>query len=265
MDRCLIICLSLLINQFSFAQIDPGRIAARNIQLDKPFDIYLVIGQSNMAGRATIREEDKEAIPNAYLFVGQEQSTWVEAMNPMNLYSTVRKKLEMQRLGPSYAFAKTMTEAIPDREIGLVVNALGGTKIVQWLPGTRLYNEAIARTHKALVYGELKGVIWHQGEGDCDPERVKLYLGRIEVLINAIREEFDDPKLPFVAGQVFENERRHAFNEMILQLPDFINNTGVVSSKGTKVFDGTHFDSESAILLGRRYADEMLKFVNQSK
>jgi hypothetical protein len=252
-----------LITQFSFAQIDPARDAVRNIQPAKSFEIYLVIGQSNMAGRATIRTEDKEAIPNAYLFVGHEQSTWVAAKNPMNLYSTVRKKVEMQRLGPSYAFAKTMTQAIPDQEIGLVVNALGGTKIVQWLPGTRLYREAIARTHKALVYGELKGVIWHQGEGDCDPERVKLYLGRVEILINAIREEFDNPKLPFIAGQVFENERRHAFNEMIMKLPDFINYTGVVSSEGTKVFDGTHFDSESAIILGNRYAKEMINILNE--
>jgi hypothetical protein len=49
---------------------------------------------------------------------------------------------------------------------------------------------------------------------------------------------------------------------MILKLPDFISNTGVVSSEGTTVFDGTHFDSESAKLLGQRYAEEMLKYVS---
>jgi len=264
MSKALFLFLSLLCH-LSIAQVSDNVVDSVTDQSGRQLDIYLVIGQSNMAGRATIREEDKETIDRAFLFTGQEQSEWTAAANPMNIYSTVRKKVEMQRLGPSYAFAISMTQAIPDQDIGLVVNALGGTNIVQWLPGTRLYNEAIAQTHKALEFGKLKGVIWHQGEGDCDSVRVDLYLGRIEILINALREEFDSPNLPFIAGQVFENERRHAFNQMILGLPDFIKNTGVVSSEGTTVFDGTHFDSESAIILGARYADEMLKFVDQPK
>ena len=224
-------------------------------------DIYLVIGQSNMAGRAEIRDEDSESLEGVYLFTGHDSLAWTVAKNPLNLYSTVRKKVEMQRLGPAYAFARSVKAAKPDKEIGLVVNALGGTKIVQWLPGTRLYTEAIKRTREALQYGELKGVIWHQGESDCDPIRVPLYLGRIEILINAIREEFEIPNLPFIAGQVFENEKRHAFNEMLMLLPGFIKNTAVVSSEGTSVFDGTHFDSESANLLGSRYAEEILKLM----
>jgi hypothetical protein len=40
--------------------------------------------------------------------------------------------------------------------IGLVVNAKGGTKIEQWLPGTEFYTEAVKRTKAALEYGELK-------------------------------------------------------------------------------------------------------------
>jgi hypothetical protein len=262
MIRRLLFFLLLLINQYSFAQIDPAGNTIRNIQPDRPLDIYLVIGQSNMAGRAQIREKDQAPVKGAFLFTGQEDSPWTAAANPLNLYSTVRKKVEMQRLGPAYAFAKKVKEARPGKDIGLVVNALGGTKIVQWLPGTRLYREAISQARKALKYGSLKGVIWHQGESDCDPLRVGLYLGRVEILINALREEFNDPNLPFIAGQVYENERRHDFNQMILKLPDFISNTGVVSSEGTTVFDGTHFDSESANLLGQRYAEEMLKYVS---
>ena len=263
MFRSIFLFISFLIPQFLLAQIDPVRNAIRNIQPDRPMDIYLVIGQSNMAGRAQIREEDQAPIGDAFLFTGEEETPWAAAANPLNLYSTVRKKVEMQRLGPAYAFAKSMVEAHPGKQIGLVVNALGGTKIVQWLPGTRLYQEAINQARKALAYGTLKGVIWHQGEGDCDPLRVELYLGSVEILINALREEFGDPNLPFIAGQVYENERRHDFNQMILKLPDFISNTGVVSSEGTTVFDGTHFDSESANLLGRRYAEEMKKIQSE--
>lgn len=246
------------IHQLAIAQVDVFNSDSIQVQVPGNLDIYLVIGQSNMAGRATIRKEDSVSIDRCYLFTGDTSAAWIAANNPLNLYSSVRKKVSMQRLSPAYAFAKSMVEAGPDHEIGLVVNAKGGTKIVQWLPGTNLYEAAILQTHKALKFGKLKGIIWHQGEGDCHLVRVDMYLGRLEVLINAIREEFDDPKLPFVAGQLYGNEKRHAFNEMLLQLPDFIRNTGVASSEGASVSDGTHFDSESAIILGNRYAQEMI-------
>lgn len=234
------------------------------ITLVENLDIYLVIGQSNMAGRAKIREEDKDPVVHAYLFTGDTYKPWVMATNPINRHSTVRKNIEMQRMGPAYSFAKSMVRARPNNEIGLVANSKGGTKIVQWLPGTELYEAAVKQTHKALKYGKLKGIIWHQGEGDCDQLRVNMYLGRLEILINALREEFNHPTLPFVAGQLFEVEKRHAFNTMLLDLPGFIRYTGVATSEGTKTEDGTHFDSESAILSGERFADEMLKLIENS-
>ncbi len=255
--NCILFLLIFQMQQFATAQIDVFETDIIPEQTPENMDIYLVIGQSNMAGRATIREEDKTTIKYAYLFTGDDATPWVVATNPLNRYSSVRKNIKMQRLSSAYSFTRSMAAEHSDNEIGLVMNAKGGTKIVQWLPGTELYQEAIKQTYKALEYGKLKGIIWHQGEGDCDPIRVNMYLGRLEVLINAIREEFDDPSLPIVAGQLFENEKRHAFNEMILHLPDFIRSTGVAISEGTSVRDGTHFDSESAILLGERYAAKM--------
>jgi len=247
------------INFSATAQLDHFETDSIPEHTPENLDIYLVIGQSNMAGRATIRNEDSHPLTSCYLFTGDIKTPWIIATNPLNRYSTVRKTINMQRLSPAYSFARSMVSENPNKEIGLVVNARGGTKIVQWLPGTELYNEAIKQTHKALKFGKLKGVIWHQGEGDCDSLRVYMYLGRLEILINAIREEFNHPTLSFVAGQLFENKKRHAFNKMILQLPGFIRNTGVATSEGTTVFDETHFDSESAIVMGKRYALEMKK------
>lgn len=248
----------LLISQVSFADLD--KIPENEI---KNLDIYLVIGQSNMAGRAEIRAEDSTIVKNAFLFTSSEKTPWVQANNPLNRYSTIRKVMEMQRLSPAYAFAQTMTNAQPDTEIGLVVNALGGTKIVQWLPNTKLYNEAITRTHQALKSGQLKGVIWLQGESDADTIRTNFYLGRLEELVNGIREEFDNQSLPFIVGQFVESEKRTAMNELMTIVPSFIAHSAVVSNKGTSSFDGTHYDSKSAIILGNRYAEEMLKLLKK--
>lgn len=224
----------------------------------KDLDIYLVIGQSNMAGRAPIQDNQKGSVAGAYVFAGHNDAPWVKASNPLNRYSTIRKNISMQRLSPAYSFAQKMTSSNPEHEIGMVINAKGGTRIVQWLPGAKLYEEAISQTKKALEYGTLKGVIWHQGESDADSLRTGMYLSRIEVVINALREEFDDPNLPFIAGQVYETDKTRAFNAMLSQLPEFIRNSALVSSIDTKVFDGVHFDSESIITLGERYAEAML-------
>ena len=69
--------------------------------------VYLMIGQSNMAGRAPFTEEQSGAIERCYLLNGQDQ--WEAATNPLNRYSTIRKSLGMQKMNPGYAFAKTVT------------------------------------------------------------------------------------------------------------------------------------------------------------
>lgn len=60
--------------------------------------IYLLIGQSNMAGRADFTQEDSHAINHAYLLNGEDE--WGPAMNPLNRYSTIRKRMGTQKTNP---------------------------------------------------------------------------------------------------------------------------------------------------------------------
>ena len=119
--------------------------------------VYLLIGQSNMAGRAKMTEADAEPIPRAFLLNGEDQ--WEPASNPLNRHSTIRKGLGMQKLGPASSFAKAMAENDADITIGLVVNAKGGSKIGQWKKGTRFYDEAVRRAKAAEESGTLKGIV----------------------------------------------------------------------------------------------------------
>ena len=226
-------------------------------------DIYLAIGQSNMAGRAEIRAEDQAALDSVYLFSGSVDHTWVAATNPMNRFAAIRKVKEMQRLSPAYSFAAWMKAAHPGQEIGMVVSAKGGSKIVEWLPGTTLYRETLRQANDALQHGKLKGIIWCQGESDSDPLRVGMYLQRLEILVNAFREEFDLPNLPFIVSQLFDRESHKAFNEMIKQVPTFIKHTGLVLGDGLQTTDDLHYDSESILILGSRYADELIRVENE--
>jgi hypothetical protein len=223
-------------------------------------EIYLLIGQSNMAGRAEIEAEDKDSLANVFLYTGIPGKEWEKAANPLNRYSTVRKGLSMQKLGPGYTFARKMAEASSGKQLGLVVNAKGGTALAEWMPGQTLYNEAVNRAKSAMKYGTLKGIVWHQGESDVS--KADIYLEKIALMIQQLRSDLGVPGLPFVAGQLAEiRPERKAFNEMILLLPSRVAKTGVANSEGTATIDSTHFDSVSQRLLGERYATAMLKLL----
>ena len=221
--------------------------------------IYLLIGQSNMAGRAQVEEEHAGAIEGCFLLGAQDE--WEPASNPLNRYSTIRKGIEIQRLNPGYGFAKAMRKANPEVSIGLVVNAKGGSKIEEWEKGTHFYDEALRRVREARKTGILKGVLWHQGEGNSrEPDT---YLEKLKGLIADLRKDLGEADLPFVAGQVFYHPETkphmEAINQEIARLPEVVPNTGYVSSEGLTTFDNTHFDVPSTLILGERYAKEMQK------
>ena len=127
------------------------------------------------------------------------------------------------------------------------------------MPECELYKQAVQRTKMALEHGHLQGVIWHQGESDV---RDNSYLQRLEILIYAM--EFDNPDLPFIAGQLsFDKSDRANYNRMIESLPKKMASTEVVLAKGLSTFDETHFDSGSQRILGNCYAEKILKLLRR--
>jgi len=219
--------------------------------------VYLLIGQSNMAGRAPFTKEEAGPVDRCYLLNGEDQ--WEPAKNPLNRYSTIRKSLGMQKMNPGYAFAKTMLESDKGVSIGLVVNAKGGTSIKLWAKGSKFYKEALRRTRIACKTGTLRGILWHQGESDAKDDQ---YLEKLKALIGNLRSDLGAPNLPFVAGEV---NNVQVINDQIGKLPEAVPYTGFASSEGLKCMDRWHFDAGSMRLLGQRYAEEMLKIHAKQK
>lgn len=236
-----------------------------NVPKDK-LHIYLCIGQSNMAGRAPYTKEDAKPIDRCLLLNADDQ--WEAAAIPLNKHSTIRKQIGMQKMNPSYMFAKTMLQADKDITIGLVVNAKGGTRIDQWKKGMEkhkpedpFYVEAVRRTKIAMQTGTLKGIIWHQGEANRkDPK----YIEKISQLIANLREDLGTPDLPFVCGQINMAEEQ-PINTLILELPRQVPHTGVVSAEGLVAMDAWHFDRSSMMELGTRYGKKMLEVQGKVK
>ena len=220
--------------------------------------IYLLIGQSNMAGRAPYNQSESGPISRCYLL--DDQNQWEIAKNPLNRYSTIRKSLSMQKMNLGYSFAKTLLNKNKNISIGLVVNAKGGSKIEEWKKGSKFYNEAIKRTKAAQKTGTLKGILWHQGESNS--EKPTGYLKKLTAFVTNLRKDLNSPNLPFVAGQIHNAQK---INDIIAQLPEKLPHTGVVSSEGLKAMDKWHFDAKSMTLLGDRYAEEISKLRAKEK
>lgn len=226
-------------------------------------DLFLFLGQSNMAGRAAPSQALTKALSRTPIFLPLP-ARWSQARNPLNKYSTIRKRLELQGVGPAYSFAKAIT-AKTGRKLGLVVNARGGSSIDSWLKGAKdnYYGEALKRARQAMKYGKLKAILWHQGESDSrSPE---LYMAKLKQLVAALRTDLGNDKLPFVVGEIAHwraNGTSEAFNEMLRTVSRHIPYAYCVSAgELVTLIDESdpHFSADSQIILGRRYAEAAYK------
>ena len=164
------------------------------------YDVYLLIGQSNMAGRGFFEAADTLA-PLEGVFLLDDRGEAVPAREPLNRYSTIRKALSVQGMGPGHGFAEEM-HRLNGRPVLLVVNARGGSSLEQWLPDAphgrfsdspneeearrgqemlSFYGEAVRRCRQAMRYGRLKAILWHQGESDSDSLRASTYLPALAI------------------------------------------------------------------------------------
>ena len=227
---------------------------------DTNFHIYILMGQSNMAGRGEIsRKYEKKG--HGRLLMLNKNNEWVPAAHPLHF-----DKPKIAGVGPGLSFGIRMAKARPGTRIGLVPCAVGGTRISKWEPGvfdkvtkTHPWDDAVLRIREAMASGVIKGVLWHQGEGDSNPENASSWLNKLALLIGRLREETGNAALPFVAGELGRYRENYGLiNRELARLPDTVAFTAVVSSKGLRhKGDGTHLNSSSARKMGKRFARAM--------
>jgi hypothetical protein len=226
------------------------------------YDLYILIGQSNMAGRGPITESiANEHDDRVYTFTKDKQ--WVVAKHPLHF-----DKPKVAGVGPGLTFGIAIAQAYPQVKIGLIPCAVGGTPIEHWVPGaydqatkTHPYDDAVERITAAMKYGTIKGVIWHQGEANSRPEKAKIYLSQLTELIQKVRTLVGNPNLPFIVGELGRYRPVYAnINTELAKLPGTVPYTAVATSeKLVHKGDTTHFDGPSAQEMGRRLAVQMLK------
>lgn len=243
----------------------PAAVPPVGLPAKENFHLFLLVGQSNMAGRGVITPADREALPRVLML--NQAGEWVPAVDPLHFDKPAAG------VGLGRTFGREIAAARPGVTIGLIPCAAGGSPIDTWRPGgyweqtkSHPWDDAVRRAKLALRAGTLKGILWHQGESDANERLAGAYEAKLHDLIARFRAELGAPAVPFLAGQLGRfadapwNEFRVRVDRAHRDLPAKVARTAFVDSGGLQhKGDKVHFDADSYRELGRRYAREFLR------
>ncbi|MCB0496847.1 MAG: sialate O-acetylesterase [Cyclobacteriaceae bacterium] len=234
--------------------------------------VFVLAGQSNMAGRGVVEPQD--TITTEGIYTLNEDMQLELAKDPLHFYEP-----KLKGIGPGYPFAKELKKNIPNSvEIVLVPTALGASSISQWLGdslhrGVHLYSNFKTRLDSTKKLGDLKAILWLQGESDANPRDLPNYKMRLEELFQRFRKDAGNDQLPILVGEVgtySEPESRNqdwkTLNGIINEVANADSNTYVISSKGlASNSDHIHYNAASQRTLGKRFASKYLNEVYQKQ
>lgn len=140
---------------------------------------FLMVGQSNMSGRGSLKELPDISNPHVRVWRG---NGWETAVEPV-----VRDKPTIAAAGMGLAFG-TSVYMMTGENVGLIPCSLGGSRLLEWMPGEGLFEAAVAETARALESGaRLAGILWHQGESDSrEIESALTYAKQLRVIMTAL-------------------------------------------------------------------------------
>ncbi|GAB5405205.1 MAG: sulfatase-like hydrolase/transferase [Aureliella sp.] len=251
------------------------------VGLAEEYDVYLLAGQSNMDGRGRISElseEQKGAIEDAIIFyrsVPRSSDGWQPLQPGFSVPPKYKGDFPSPTFGPEIGFVRSIQKSKPGRNVAIIKGSKGGTSLrADWKPGTKgdvasqgpRYRDFVETIRMATDQlrrrGDqftIRGMLWHQGESDSRSSS-ETYGRRLNELIVRIREDVGVSELPIVVGEVFDNGKRDSVRAVVQAVASQHPTVGLASSSGTSTWDpGTHFDANSQLLLGERFAAAMLE------
>ena len=240
-------------------------VLAQDLPAKDKFHLYLLVGQSNMAGRGKVTEADRK--PHPRVLTMDKAGKWVPAADPIHF----DKKSVGVGLGKTFGILAA--EADPSITVGLIPCAAGGSPIDSWKIGgyhgqtkSHPYDDSIKRATAALKVGTLKGILWHQGESDAKPGKADDYQQKLTELVGRFRTTLQAPDVPCIIGQLGQfperpwSDDKKTVDAAHRAIPRKLRNCAFVPSNGlTHKGDEVHFDAPSYREFGRRYARAFLE------
>ena len=241
-------------------------IKQESTNIDNKIVSFLMIGQSNMAGRGNF--EDVDPIVNKKCFVFR-MGAWTMMTEPVNPDRDIFKKEFHSGIGLASSFADEVSKYF-NMNVGLIPCANGGTKVSGWQPGEMLYDHAVMMAKLAMRVSEFGGIIWHQGESDCMEFDKNAYREQFLNTMTNIRKDLNAEKLPLIIGEISESitpgwnvgDNPKYMNELLHSLKSELPYCGIAKATDLELkSDGIHFTSASYRELGKRYFEKYIELI----
>lgn len=235
----------------------------KNIPVKDNVWVFLMAGQSNMAGRGKV--EPMDTIANSRIISINENGELILAKEPLNRYEPNLKGLDC-----GMSFGNELLQHIPDSvSILLIQTAIGSSSIDQWIEDSLHRNINLLSNFREKVilakkFGTIKGLLWHQGESDAKELLVINYSEKLSVLFQNFRTIVENKKLPILTGEIgtFKTDStfQNTINDCIVNNAKkdkytFLIQTNDFTDRGDKL----HFDSKSQRKMGIRFAQKYLE------
>lgn len=247
-------------------------------------DVVLLLGQSNMDGRASVDQLDADAdIQNDAIIwytnpsfgsssnVGCSTQSWVDLEPGFSVPPRTSASFDCKSnaFGPEIGFA-TFHDDNSDRQLAIIKFSEGGTNLrSDWAPdnANQLYAQSLTTYYDAMAglqalghTGILKAILWHQGESDAGfARRGGDYEELLYNLIASYRLDLGNANLPFIIGEVFDDGRRTEILDAQNTVADDLRKVTIAPNNWLDTIDGTHYDADSQLSLGRRFARDYIR------
>ena len=229
---------------------------------------FLLIGQSNMAGRGDFGEVEPIDNSDCYML---RMGRWQKMSEPINPDRAILSGEFHSGTNLGASFADSLAKEF-NIKVGLIPCADGGTGISQWMPGEILFDHAVMMCTLASRTSHIKAILWHQGEQDSNPIDIGKYKQRFTKMVSELRSCLGNPNLPVLIGELSESisdrwalgDYPKEMNKIFKELADEVPDCALVKASDLPLkSDGIHFSSHSLRTLGERYFEKYKEFVKR--
>ncbi|MGK3992714.1 sialate O-acetylesterase [Sorangium sp. So ce1024] len=226
------------------------------------FHIFMLMGQSNMAGVADKQDSDLNTDERLKVLGGcnQPAGQWNVANPPLSDCPGEKGWNLSTAVDPGIWFGKTLLEKLPEGDtIGLIGTAESGESINTFISGGSHHAMILRKISQAKTAPNARfaGIIFHQGESDNGQSS---WPGKVVQLYNEVKAAWGvDYDVPFILGELPAGGCCSGHNNLVHQAADMLPKGYWVTQQGTNVMDQYHFDHASVVLMGKRYGEKMIE------
>ena len=268
MKKILLICILLSLLswkkiQDTRTQYFPKKIEyVQEIPSKEKIWVFLMAGQSNMAGRGIVEPQD--TLSDKRILTIDAKGQLIYAKEPLHFFEPTRTGLDC-----GLSFGKALLKKIPsDITLLLLPTAIGGSAIRQWLGDSSYRGVNLMTNFKEKVaigkqYGKIKAILWHQGESDASAARIPLYKDNLAKLFTMFRDITGEKNIPVLMGELGSYSNSKA---TWLQINEIIHEyvtqdkyaTYIKTDDFVHIGDTVHFNSAGQRMMGERFANAYL-------